>query len=91
MLKTSLLKILLPKMDSYQNKMLVLTNRVNVLSSLFTSMQSFLNILLAGKKFNQGKILFLLSKNNQFNNKRTRKRNTPKSWVRPVQTSLWWD
>ena len=91
MLKTSLLKILLPKMNSYQNKMLVLTNRVNVLSSLFTSMQSFLNILLAGKKFNQGKILFLLSKNNQFNNKRTRKQNTPKSWVRPVQTSLWWD
>ena len=78
-------------MNSYQNKMLVLTNRVNVLSSLFTSMQSFLNILLAGKKFNQGKILFLLSKNNQFNNKRTRKQNTPKSWVRPVQTSLWWD
>ena len=91
MLKTSLLKILLPKMNSYQNKMLVLTNRVNVLSSLFTSMQSFLNILLAGKKFNQGKILFLLSKNKQFNNKRTRKQNTPKSWVRPVQTSLWWD
>ena len=35
--------------------------------------------------------MFLLSKNNQFNKKRKRKRNSPKSWVRPGQTSLWWD
>ena len=52
-------------MDSYQNKMLVLTNFQNVLSSSFTSMQSFLNILLIRKKVNQGKILFLLSNREQ--------------------------
>ena len=38
-------------MDSNQNKMLVLTNCMNVLSSSFTSMQSFLNILLVQKKY----------------------------------------
>ena len=43
------------------------------------------------KKVNQRKILFLLSKNNQFNKKRKIKRNSPKSWVRPGQTSSWWD
>ena len=64
---------------------------MKVLSSSFTSMQSFLNILLVRKKINQRKILFLLSKNNQFNKKRKRKRNPPKSWVRPGQTSSWWD
>ena len=78
-------------MDSYQNKMLVLTNCMNVLSSSFTSMQSFLNTPLVRKKVNQRKILLLLSKNNQFNKKRKRKRNSPKSRVRPGQTSLWWD
>ena len=34
----------------YQNKMLVLTNCINVLSSSFTSMQSFLNIFLISVK-----------------------------------------
>ena len=58
MLKASLLKILLSKMDSYQNKMLLLTNCMNVLSSLFTSMQSFLNILLAGKNLTREKYCF---------------------------------
>ena len=76
---------------SYQNKMLVLTNCMNVLSSSFTSMQSFLNIVSVRKKINQRKILFLLSKINQFNKKRKTKRNSPKSWVRPGQTSSWWD
>ena len=78
-------------MDSYQNKILVLTNCMNVLSSSFTSMQSFLNILLVRKKINQRKILLLLSKNNQFNKKRKRKRNSANSWVKSGQTSLWWD
>ena len=85
------LKILFSKMGSYQNKMLVLTNCMNVLSSSFTLMQSFLNIILIRKKINQRKILFLLSKNNQFNRKRKRKRNSPKSCARPVQTSSQWD
>ena len=76
-------------MDSHQNKILVLTNCMNVLSSSFTSMQYFLNILLVRKKINQRKILFLLSKNNQFNKKRKRKRNSPTSGVRPGQTSSW--
>ena len=35
-----IIKILFSNMDSYQNKMLVLTNCMNVLSSSFTSMQS---------------------------------------------------
>ena len=52
-------------MDSYQNKMLVLTNFQNVLSSSFTSMKSFLNILVIWKKINQRKILFLLSNREQ--------------------------
>ena len=54
-------------MDSYQNKMLVLTNCMNVLSSLFTSMKSFLNILLVRKKNNQRKILLLLSRREKEN------------------------
>ena len=37
-------------MDSYQNKILALTNCMNILSSSFTSMQSFLNILLVQKR-----------------------------------------
>ena len=78
-------------MDSYQNKMLVLTNCMNVLNSLFTSMKSFLNILLVRKKNNQRKILLLLSRNNQLSKKRKRKRNSPKSQVRTGETSLWWD
>ena len=52
-------------LDSYQNKMLVLTNFQNVLSSSFTSMKSFLNILVIWKKINQRKILFLLSNREQ--------------------------
>ena len=52
-------------MDSYQNKMLVLTNFQNVLSSSFISMKSFLNILVIWKKINQRKILFLLSNREQ--------------------------
>ena len=35
-----IIKILFSNMDSCQNKMLVLTNCMNVLSSSFTSMQS---------------------------------------------------
>ena len=65
---------------------------MNVLSSSFTSMQSFLNIpLFPKKKIKQRKILFLLSKNNKFNKKRKAKRNSPKGWVRPDQTNSWWN
>ena len=45
-------------MDSYQNKMLVLTNCMNVLSSSFTSMQSVLNILLVQEKLTREKYCF---------------------------------
>ena len=72
-MKDIIIKIIISKMDSYQNKMLVIKTCINVLNSSFTSMQSFLNILLVRKKFNQRKILPLLSKNNQFNKKRKRK------------------
>ena len=47
-------------MDSYQNKMFVLTNSMNVLNSSFTSMQSFLNILLVRKKIYQKNIIFII-------------------------------
>ena len=48
--KYIIIKILFSKMVIYQNKMLVLTNCINVLSSSFTSMQSFLNIFLISVK-----------------------------------------
>ena len=57
-MKELLLKILFSKMDSYQNKMLVLTNCTNVLSSSFKSMQSFLNILLVRKNLTREKYCF---------------------------------
>ena len=51
----------------------------------------FLKHSLGTKKINQRKILFIVSKNNQFNKKRKRNRNSPKSWVRHGRTSSWWD
>ena len=45
-------------MDSYQNKMLALTNCMKVLSSSFTSMQSFLNILWVRIKLTREKYCF---------------------------------
>ena len=67
MRKKLLLKILSLKLYSYQNKILVLRNFMNLLSSSFTSMQYFLNKLLVRKKINHRRILLLLSKNNPEN------------------------
>ena len=67
MRKKLLLKILFLKLYSYQNKILVLRNFMNLLSSSFTSMQYFLNKLLVRKKINHRRILLLLSKNNPEN------------------------
>ena len=69
-------------MDSYQNKMLVLTICMNLLSSSFTLMQLFLKHPLGTKKkLTREKHFLLSSKNSQFNKKRKRKRNYPKSLV----------
>ena len=57
-MKDIIIKNIIFKDGSYQNKMLVLTNCTNVLSSSFTSMQSFLNILLVRKKLTREKYRF---------------------------------
>ena len=65
MRKKLLLKTLFLKMYSYQNKMLLLRNFMNVLSSSFTSMQYFLNKLLVRKKLTTEEYCFYYQRTTQ--------------------------
>ena len=65
MRKKSLLKILFLKMYNYQNKILLLRNFMNVLSSSFTSMQYFLNKLLVRKKLTAEEYCFYYQRTTQ--------------------------
>ena len=65
MRKKLLLKTLFLKMYSYQNKMLLLSNFMNVLSSSFTSMQYFLNKLLVRKKLTTEEYCFYYQRTTQ--------------------------
>ena len=58
----------------------------------YESLQSYLNVLITKKQQRRNKILIsvLFSKYLKYQKKKG-KRNSPKHWVRPGQTSLWWD
>ena len=58
----------------------------------YTSLQTFLNFLIMKKQQKRNKIIHkMISSNISKSSIKKSKRNSPNFWIRPGQTSSWWD
>ena len=79
-------------MDSYQNKMLVLTNCMNLLSSSFTLMQLYLKHPLGTKKkLTREKYCFYYQRTTNSTRRKKENETIQKAWFDLAKSVLRWD
>ena len=78
--------------DVEKRKAILVACCLNKLYGCYASLQTFLNYLIKKKEQKRNKLIrkFISSTVSKSSTKKT-KRNSPRLWIRPGQTSSWWD